>query len=68
MMKSALIHYFKISNEVFIDALAAKNVTDQIYGESSSKLNGYIQEVSLSPFGFLLISQIKVYKISYLFI
>ena len=57
---AAIKSYFKISNEVFIDALAAKNVTDQIYGETSSKLNGYIQEISLDPFGFLLISQIQV--------
>ena len=46
-VENAIIEYsnFKISNEVFIDALAAKNVTDQIYGVTSSKFNGYIQEI-----------------------
>ncbi|RMZ98256.1 hypothetical protein BpHYR1_009395 [Brachionus plicatilis] len=60
MMKSALKHFYKISNEAFVDALAAKNLTDQIFSESETHLKGYVQEISLSPFGFLMLSQIQV--------
>jgi hypothetical protein len=59
-MKSSLLHFYKISNEVFIDAQAAKNITDQIFSDSNSQLKGFLHDVSLDPFGYLLISQVQV--------
>ncbi|RNA18556.1 hypothetical protein BpHYR1_022731 [Brachionus plicatilis] len=64
MMKSALKHFYKISNEAFVDALAAINLTDQIFSESETHLKGYVQEISLSPFGFLMLSQIQERNLS----
>lgn len=59
-MQSALRNFYKISNEAFLDALAVKNVTDQIFFDSKTHLKGYVQEICMSPFGFLLFSQIQV--------
>ncbi|CAF0909191.1 unnamed protein product, partial [Brachionus calyciflorus] len=59
MMKSSLVHFYKISNEVFVDALATKNITDQIVTTENSQLKGFIHNISLDPFGYLLMSQVQ---------
>lgn len=63
-MQSALRNFYRISNETYMDALAAKNVTDQIFFDSKTYLKGYVQEICMSPFGFLLFCQIQVLLIS----
>lgn len=50
----------KISNEVFNDCEIIKLITDSMCLASQTTLNGYIHEIGLNPFGFLLISDIQV--------
>jgi hypothetical protein len=59
-MKSEFVNRHKMSSDVFVDVLAAKSVTDGMCLKSSSNIEGYIQEISLNPFGFLLFSDIQV--------
>ncbi len=59
-MKSEFVNRHKLSNDVFIDALATKSVTDELCIKSSSNIEGYIQEISLNPFGYLLFSDKQV--------
>ncbi|CAF1080474.1 unnamed protein product [Brachionus calyciflorus] len=61
MCKSSLVNFYKISNDAFVDALATKNLCDHFLTENECGMNGYIQEISLSPFGYLLFSKIQVY-------
>ncbi|CAF0919488.1 unnamed protein product [Brachionus calyciflorus] len=65
-MKSSLLHFYKVSNEVFVDALAAKNLTDQIESDEKSQLRGFIHNISLNPFGYLIISQLQLNIWSYI--
>ena len=60
MIKSEFSNKNKISSDVFTDALAAKAVTDGLCLESNSNIEGYISEIGLYPFGFLLICDIQV--------
>ena len=60
MIKSEFSNQNKISSDVFTDALAAKAVSDGMCLESNSNIKGYISEIGLDPFGFLLISDIQV--------
>ena len=53
-------HKNRISTEVFFDANATKIITDSLIGNDNDKIKGYIQEIGLNPFGFLLISEIQV--------
>lgn len=59
-MKSEFINKHRLSSDVYIDVLATKSVTDRMCLKSSSNIDGYIQEISLNPFGFLLFSDIQV--------
>ena len=59
-IKSEFVNRDKISNDVFQDAEAAKYIMDGLCLVENSKFYGYIQEISLSPFGFILTSYIQV--------
>ena len=59
-IKSEFVNRDKISNDVFKDAEAAKYIMDGLCLVGDSKFYGYIQEISLSPFGFILTSYIQV--------
>lgn len=61
MIKSEAVSRSRISNEVFIDSSATKTITDTMCLASKSNIQGYIQEIGLDPFGFLLFSDIQVY-------
>lgn len=57
-----------MSNDVIVDCIAAKNLMDKLAVQLVNDgkhyiLNGYIQEISLDPFGFLVTSDIQVFKI-----
>ena len=60
MIKSEFVNRHKMSSDVYIDTLATKTLTDGLCLESSSNIEGYIQEIGLNPFGFLLLSDIQV--------
>jgi hypothetical protein len=59
-MKSEFFHRFRISSDVFIDSIAAKTVFDEIAFKVSGKIKGYLSNLGLDPFGFLLFSEIQV--------
>ena len=50
----------RISSDIFLDAEASKILTDAVCFHSQSKLTGYIQEISLNPFGVLFLSDLNV--------
>jgi len=50
----------RLDQNIFLDAEMAKNLTDNISLLSTSKVNGYVQEISLNPFGYLMLSDINV--------
>jgi hypothetical protein len=61
MIKSEFLHQNRISNDIFHDAQSAKIIHDNYYKKVfRDGLLGFIQEISLDPFGFLLISDIQV--------
>ena len=65
-MKYEEIHKDRMSNDIFRDVLITKQLMQSLIGVSTElnistqKLNGYIQDISLDPFGFLLISELQV--------
>lgn len=60
-MKSEYLRQNRISTDVYHDANTAKIVHSSYYKKIyDDGLIGYIQEISLDPFGFLLISDIQV--------
>ena len=61
-IKSEFVNRYKISNDVLVDAQAAKNVLDNI-AEPCNYIKGFIQEISAVPFGFILLSEIQVLNI-----
>ena len=60
-MKYEYVHRFRKSNDVFDDALITKRIFDStcIY-VSKNPLRGFIHELGLDPFGFLLLSDLQV--------
>lgn len=60
MIKSEYNDLNRLSSDIYSDADLAKKMTDDLCLISKSELHGYIQEISLNPFGFLLISDIQV--------
>ena len=62
VIKSEFVNRFKISNDIFIDSQAAKFVIDRICSSLmlNGNIKGYIQELRLNPFGFLLFSELQV--------
>lgn len=59
-IKSEYYNRNRISNDVFVDACSAKTLSDHWCAAVYSKLDGYIHEIGLDPFGFLLISDKQV--------
>ena len=60
MMKSEIKHIDKLSNNISTDALASKTMSDKIFVTISGRIDGYVQEINLNPFGLLFISDIQV--------
>lgn len=58
-MKSEFFHRYRISSDIFIDAIATKTIFDSL-NSSSGKVTGFISNIGLSPFGFLLFSEFQV--------
>ena len=61
MIKKEFVDSFKLSNEVFVDAQAAKVLTDGLCYSVNNTVSGFIQEISLDPYGFFLLSDIQVF-------
>jgi hypothetical protein len=61
MIKSEYQHRKRFSNDIFIDAEASKLFCDQMCINVGNNLNGYIREIGLFPFQFILMSDIQVY-------
>ena len=59
-MKSEFCHRFKISSDIFIDSIATKSIFDEMVFKTHGKIKGYLSNVGLDPFGFLLFSEIQV--------
>ncbi len=60
MIKSEHFNQNKFSNDLFIDAEAAKIMSDEMCLNINNNLIGYIREIGLIPFQFTLISSIQV--------
>ena len=60
MISSEYRNRDRLSTDFFGDANIAKLLTDNICLPIKGKINGYIQEISLSPFGFLTMSDLQV--------
>ena len=53
----------RISNDVFVDAQTTKLLMDNLLcSASKSNLKGFVQEIGLHPYGFLLLCDIQVKK------
>ena len=59
-MKSEFNNRNRLSSDIFVDANCAKIMTDKLCLPSDSKMAGYIQEITMNPFGFLTMSDIQV--------
>lgn len=59
-MRSEFVHRFKISSDIFIDSIATKTIFDEIASTTNKKIKGFISNIGLDPFGFLLFSEIQV--------
>jgi hypothetical protein len=66
MIKSEYKNQNKFSNDIFIDAEAARVLCDQMCLNVGNNLKGYIREIGLFPFQFILISDIQVNNFSIL--
>ena len=60
MMRTEFYHRYKISSDIFIDAMATKTIFEDMSLKIYDRLNGFIQTIGLNPFGFLLFSEIQV--------
>ncbi len=63
-MKSEFLHRFKISSDIFIDSIATKTIFDEMAYKTGGKIKGYMSNVGLDPFGFLLFSEIQVIDVN----
>ena len=64
-IKSELVHQNRLSNELISDIKAAKTLCDSFcLNSQTTDLFGFIQKISLDPFGFLLLSHIQVFFIN----
>jgi hypothetical protein len=60
-IKSAFKHQDRISLNVFVDAEAAKALSEQFcLLRETGNLNGYVQIFNQNPFGLLLMSHIQL--------
>jgi hypothetical protein len=48
------------STDIMIDAVGTKNVFDLTAIQPEEKVKGYISNIGLNPYGFLLFSEIQV--------
>jgi hypothetical protein len=60
MMKYEKVHCKKISNDLITDLTVTQGIYRMLYYEC--KPAGYLQDIMLSPFGFLLLSEMQVFK------
>jgi hypothetical protein len=67
-IKEEFLNQNKLSKEILIDAKLTKQVFDFMYHKIDyTNIEGYIHELTLDPFGFLLISDLQVKKLIILF-
>ena len=66
MMRSEFLHRYRMSTDIFIDSLSTRTIFENVCLKINGSLNGFLQLITLSPFGFLLMCEIQVI-ISYKF-
>lgn len=59
-IKSEYVLKNRISTDIYLDAEATKILTDSICIPGKTKLSGYIQEITLNPFGVFFLSDLNV--------
>lgn len=60
-IKSEYILKNRISRDMLIDSEAIKLAFDESFqGENKQEICGYVQDISMNPFGMLLISKFQV--------
>ena len=62
-IKSEFINKNKISNEISVDSLATKYLTNELCLNVIPGFVGYMHDLGLDPFGFILFSGIQVIKL-----
>ena len=62
-MRNEFHHRFKLSSDVFIDAIATKTVFESLANKTDNKIVGYVHSIGLDPYGFLLFSEIQVIQV-----
>ena len=59
-IKYEIKHEKRLSNDMIIDIISAKRLLDKAYLHYSAKIPGFIQNISIDPFGYILLSDIQV--------
>lgn len=59
-IRSEYLNRNRISTDHLVDAEAAKTVSDKLCQFYCKNISGFIQEISLNPFGALFLSDIQV--------
>ena len=67
-IKHECLHQNKITSDIFRDTEASKNLCDLLCVQLNINdyLQGFVQEHSYNPFGFILMSQIQVKSVKLL--
>lgn len=60
MIKSEIVHKNRLATDLISDIQASKVIYDSTIFSEEYEIKGFIQEISLIPFGFLLMSNIQV--------
>ncbi|CAF0945818.1 unnamed protein product [Brachionus calyciflorus] len=64
-IKNEYVHRNRISNDIFVDALATKQIYSNVaISLKTGKISGFLQEINMDPFGVLFVSEIQVIKIN----
>ena len=50
----------RFSTDFFVDTIAAQELCNKLTLSSSKHISGFIQNSSMNPFGFILLSEIQV--------
>ena len=53
----------RFSTDFFVDTIAAQELSNKLALGSSKNISGFIQQSSMNPFGFILLSEIQVVEI-----
>ena len=67
-MKSLFNKSSRISTDIFIDSNSTKVIYDKMFGENLGRsLKGFVQDISLNPYAFFMMSDMQVKFLIYCF-